>query len=344
MLASGVLFLAGAAGAGAEPPPAPAGSVSRARYLMGTVCEIVAYGDPEAGAIEAAFEEISRLEQVLSDYREDSELSRLNRAAGSGPVACSPDLYDFVSAAVGFSRETAGAFDITAGALIKVWDLRGRDGAASSAGVAEALMRVGWTRIGRNDPSRSLDLPGGMKLDPGALGKGYALDAAAKVLRSRGVTAALLDFGGQILALDAPPGEDAWEVAVAHPMRRDEGAFALRLRNASIATSGNSERDLEVAGRALGHIVDPRSGVTVDDRGSATVIAVTGAEADAYSTALFVMGPGQGLRWAERRAGIAALFLETDGAGRLQVSSTRSLTNFHPSRPGPGSPDPIGGR
>lgn len=331
---AGVLLPAAMAGTGAAPQESSSAPVSRARYLMGTVCEAVVYGNGAAGAIDAAFDEIARLEQVLSDYRDDSALSRLNRAAGLGPVVCPPDLYDFITAAVGFSRETEGAFDITVGPLIGVWDLRGHGRLASPAELREAMGRVGWFRIGRDDASRSIDLPEGMRLDPGALGKGYALDAAARVLRCRGVTAALLDFGGQILAMGAPHGEEAWEVSVAHPLRRDEVALTLRVRDASISTSGNSEKRIETERLDLGHIVDPRSGLTVTTRGSATVIAPTGAEADAWSTALLVMGPDVGLRWAERRTGIAALYLDVDGAGRLRDVSTRNLQNFHPSRPG----------
>ncbi|HEY3176866.1 MAG TPA: FAD:protein FMN transferase [Candidatus Polarisedimenticolia bacterium] len=310
--------------------------MSRARYLMGTVCEAVAYGDGAAGAIEAAFDEIARLEQVLSDYKADSDLSRLNRAAGRGAVPCPPDLYDFITAAVGFSRETRGAFDITVGPIIDAWDLRGRGRVPSQAELRGALRRVGWSRIGLDDAARSVRLPEGTVLDPGGLGKGFALDAAARVLRSRGVTAALLDFGGQILAIGAPPGEEAWEVSVAHPLRRDEIALALRLRDASISTSGNSEKGFEVAGRRLGHVVDPHSGLTVAADASATVIAPTGAEADACSTALLVMGPDAGLRWAEERTRIAALFLDVDRGGHLRAITTRSFDNFHPSLPGHG--------
>jgi thiamine biosynthesis lipoprotein len=164
-----------------------------------------------------------------------------------------------------------------------------------------------------------------MTLDPGGLGKGYALDAAAGVLRARGFPVALLDFGGQALALDPPPGEPGWSVALSHPRRRDEAALSLVLARASLATSGNVEHGLVVDGRPLGHLLDPLSGRPAPFRGSASIVAPTGARADAYSTALFVMGPERGLAWAAGRQGLIPIFLEEDSKGALIVRSGAGL-------------------
>lgn len=309
-------------GLGADTPPeAP---VTRSRFLMGTLCEATAYGDHAGQAIEAAFNEIARLEQILSDWRQDSELSRLNQRAGSGPVACSPDLTQFLSEAIRQSRGTDGAFDITVGPLMRAWDLRGGGRVPGSDEVAAALRLTGWSRIELEDGGSLVTLPRGMILDPGALGKGFALDAAGRVLREHDAGSALIDFGGQVLALDPPPGATDWLVDVADPVRRDMAVLTLHVRNVSVSTSGNSERGV--------HIVDPHTGRPVWGARSATVIAPTGAQADAVSTALLVMGQQAGLAWASSHEEIAAMFLEPAGDGVVTMSATDSFEGYTSSR------------
>lgn len=320
---AGLILLAVSISTGAFAASATETPVSRSRFLMGTLCEAAAYGEGAGPAIEAAFNEMARLEQILSDYRDDSELTGLNQRAGSGPVACSTDLFEFLSEAVRHSRDTGGAFDITVGPLMRVWDLRGRGRLPSTGEIASALRLTGWSRIELDAGSGMVSLPPGMSLDPGALGKGFALDAAARVLRERGIRSALLDFGGQVLALDPPPGATAWEVDVAHPLRRDMAAVTIHVRNVSVSTSGNSERGV--------HVIDPRTGQPVHGPRSATVISPNAAQADALSTALLVMGPNDGLAWAASREGIAALYLEPADNDTLLMQATDSFTGYNPS-------------
>ncbi len=303
--------------------------VERARYLMGTVCEGAVFPSPgisaeeAAAALEAAFDEIARIEVFLSDYRQDSELSRLNREAGTRPFRLSSELMGFVKAAIDYSRETEGAFDITVAPLVSLWDLRGEGRTPSESEIGRALERTGYSRVIIDPEASTLSFSApGMGLDPGALGKGYALDAAARVLRGRGQTSAMLDFGGQILAIGAPPGIEAWEIDVAHPLDRSRPARSLKLRDRSVSTSGNSEKGPIVSGRPLGHVVDPRTGRLSETLGSATVIAATAEEADALSTALLVMGPDAGLDWAAGRPGVEVLYLEAARGDRLVERST----------------------
>lgn len=317
-------FLSAASPRGVAAPLPDEAPVSRSRYLMGTSCVATAYGPDAGAAIDAAFDEIARLEQILSDYRDDSELSRLNRLAGSGPVACSADMADFLTAALAHSRDTGGAFDITIGPLTRALRPRDDGAAAAGSGVEAAFGLVGWSRIDLDPASRQVRLRAGTILDPGALGKGFALDAAARVLRGRGIGSALFDFGGQILAMGPPPAATHWEVGVAHPMRRDTAALILHVRDCSVSTSGNAERGV--------HVIDPRTGRPVRVPGSATAIAPTGTEADALSTALLVMGPEEGLAWAGSRPRLAALFLEPAGPDALSMRATASLSGYNPSR------------
>lgn len=216
----------------------------RVRWTMGTLCEIDAPGAPDA-AVSAAFAEIERWDRILSLYKQESEASALNRAAGSGPVKATPDFYAAVEEALRLARETGGAFDPT-------------------------RTRAGWTAVRLDPKARTIELPAGMSLDFGGVGKGRALDRAAAVLKEAGVTRARINFGGQILAL----GE--WTVAV--PGR----AEPLLVTDASVAVSGDSERP--------GHIVSPFDGKPVRRPGSAAAVLPGAADADAWSTALFVLG------------------------------------------------------
>jgi len=211
---------------------------------MGTLCELDAPGAPDA-AVSAAFAEIERWDRILSLYKEESEASALNRAAGTGPVAVSADLYAAVETALRLARETGGAFDPT-------------------------LRPAGWSKALLDPEARTVALPAGMGLDFGGVGKGWALDRAASVLKAAGVTRARFNFGGQILALGS------W------PVRIPGRAEPLLVTDASVSVSGDSERP--------GHIVSPFDGLPVRRPGAVAAVLSSAADADAWSTALFVLG------------------------------------------------------
>ncbi|MDD5303647.1 MAG: FAD:protein FMN transferase [Elusimicrobia bacterium] len=228
----------------------------RVRWTMGTLCEIDAPGAPDA-AVSAAFAEIERWDRILSLYKKESEASALNRAAGTGPAKVSADLYAAVEASLRLARETGGAFDPT---ILPV--LRG--------GPAQ-LPLVGWSKVRLDPAARTIELPAGMGLDFGGIGKGWALDKAAAVLREAGVSRAMINFGGQILAIG---GE--WPVTV--PGR----AEPLIVKDASVSVSGDTEHP--------GHIKSPFDGLAVRRPGAAVAVLGSAAEADAWSTALYVLG------------------------------------------------------
>ncbi|MBI4386500.1 MAG: FAD:protein FMN transferase [Elusimicrobia bacterium] len=229
-------------------------AVTRSRFLMGTLCEVTAYGDAAPAAITSAFEEIARLEQVMSAFKDDSELSRLNRTAAFKPFACSATLWEVLSRSDEVYRRSQGAFDPTA-----------------------ASPRRGFHQVRLWAKDRSVSFAAtGIAVDLGGIGKGFALDAAADRLKARGIRSALLNFGGQILAVGAPPGKTAWEVVVPGAPR------PIHLRDASISTSSLSENP--------GHIRSPRTGRPIERPGGVAVILPTATEADAWSTAAFVAG------------------------------------------------------
>ena len=229
---------------------------------MGTLCSIEAPGSPFE-AVTAAFEEIERWDRILSAHDEASELRALNREAGRGPVRVSADLFVATACALRFSELSEGLFDPTLRPVLR----RG----------SEALPLTGWRKVALDARARTIELPArGMELDFGGFGKGWALDRAAQALNSRWAGAALFNFGGQILAVGAPAGAEGWLVRV-------PGApEPLLLRDESVAVSSDSERP--------GHIRSPLDGSVARRPGSAAAVCPTAAEADAWSTPLYLLG------------------------------------------------------
>jgi thiamine biosynthesis lipoprotein len=313
--AGGLAFFALAAGRGRDDQP----RVARARWQMGTVLEIDAVG-PDAGATErgvgAAFRAVEEVERRLSNWRADSELSRANVEAADAPVPLSPATWQSLSAAIDLARETGGAFDPTVGAVTEALGLTGRP---IDAGRARPKA-IGWEKILLDPRARTLrfTVPGS-SIDSGGFGKGEALDRALAELKRAGITAARLNFGGQITIWGTATraGRRRFsEISVAEP-RAESGRELCRFSpgDGSVSTSGAAEKP--------GHLIDPHTGAAVRFLGSVTVLAPTGLRADALSTALFVLGPRAGLDLANR-LGLAALFvLPRSGGGWELVRSRR---------------------
>ncbi|MEK7329528.1 MAG: FAD:protein FMN transferase [Candidatus Eisenbacteria bacterium] len=308
-----------AALAGALPSPtgAPAAAparVERVRYLMGTLCTASASADDtvQAGAaLAAALDEIARLERVMSSWREDSELSLFNRAAGGGPVACSPDLAAVLDSALVLARLTDGAFDPTVEPLVSAWDLRGDGRLPGPAALAAARDLVGWPGLALDPNARTAHLArAGMGVDLGGIGKGFALDRAAATLARRGVTRALINLGGELLVLGG--GES---VTVAHPAHRLSPVVEIPVADAAVSTSGQSERGFTAGGVRYGHILDPRTGRPAPTAASVTVVCRSATRADALSTALLVMGRERAAAFARAHADAGVLWLEPAGRG-----------------------------
>jgi thiamine biosynthesis lipoprotein len=270
---------------------------------MGTILEIDARGADAPSteeAVAAAFEAVDGVEARLSNWKPESEVSRANMAGR--PFALSPETWASLTRAFDLARETEGAFDPSVGAVTRAEPGAARPGA------------VGWTKV-RLDPSdRTLSFTSpGAAIDTGGFGKGEGLDIALAALRSRGVAAARLNFGGQISLFGTERLPEIGRVGVAEPRSGSARELArFPSEDGSVSTSSQSERP--------GHIVDPRTGAPVAFAGSVTVLADTGVRADALSTALFVLGPARGIAFADRR-GIAALYVVPRGRGWQLVPS-----------------------
>ncbi|HSN68372.1 MAG TPA: FAD:protein FMN transferase [Thermoanaerobaculia bacterium] len=297
--------------------------VSRSRYLMGTACTLSVPSSVDVdGAADAAFGEIARIERLVSTWRSDSDLSRLNAAPAGRALAVSGEVIDLLDRATALSRDTGGAFSPLAGRLIAMWDLRGEGRVPPEDEVrgAAAAIAGGGLRLDRE--RRTAARLGDVAVEEGGFAKGYALDRAIEELRERGVPSAILDFGGQVALFGF---RKAVEIDIAHPEDRQRSAVRLAVKSGSVATSSGSEKYFEKMGERFSHIVDPRSGRALPPAGSATAIHQEALVADALSTALYVLGPREGLALADRE-GFAEIWLvpEQDGSYRVVRSAAAS--------------------
>jgi thiamine biosynthesis lipoprotein len=286
-------------------------------YVMGTVAWVTIYGlgDEEAEAAAGdAVRELHRVESMMSNWKRNSEISRLNRESDGKPYNISRELYHVIERSLHYSRVTSGAFDITSRPIVQLWGFQG--GSAhlpSEAEIAEALQRVGYRKIMLDGESTSIIMPPAMELDLAGIAKGYGVDRAVIMLKNHGVERALVNLGGNIYALGTPPGEKGWPVGIRDPRGGRSVAGSLLLVDEAVATSGNYENYVEIEGAIYGHIIDPRAGRPVSHVLSVTVVAPTALEADALSTGLFVLGPESGERTISQLEGINALFAIPNG-------------------------------
>jgi thiamine biosynthesis lipoprotein len=303
-------------------------SLNRFEYrqiIMGVEAGITLYSTDPARAREAAREAFGRmieLDAVMSDYREDSELSRLCRQPAGRPIPVSADLFGVLERSLVFASATDGAFDPTVGRLSQLWRVARRNGRLPDPGaIGRARATTGWWLLELDEQARTATrVRDGTALDLGGIGKGYAADAALSTLRGMGAPRALIDLGGDLVAGDPPPGRDAWMVAIDSGMAGADQR-RVRLANAAIATSGDAEQFLEIDGVRYAHIIDPRTGCAVRNASTVTVIATDATTADALASALSVLGPVQGLDVLDGFPDAEARFeIRVDGAARF-VSS-----------------------
>jgi thiamine biosynthesis lipoprotein len=303
---------------------APSGvEVERRTWQMGTSLAVRVHAPDRDGGIETAeavFEEVARIESLISSWDTASGLSGLNGSPVGDPVRIEPELFDLLHRADRLAEEVGRAFDPAVGPLVDAWDLRGEGRTPSPDELDRALEAV---RAGFHfDPDAGVVTrrhPDAW-IDAGGFGKGAALDAVARVLEERELHGALVDFGGQALTLGERPEGGPWRIGVAHPERRQDFVVELRLGSGlSVATSGGSERP--------GHLLDPRSGGQLAPWGSVTVVSADPILADALATAFFVLGPEAALEWASDRTEFGLLILEARPTG-LRARWTPAMEPF----------------
>ena len=333
-----VLLASAAAG---RPPSAAQSPLTRYEFAqahMGTQFRIVLYArdaGTAARASAAAFERIARLDATMSDYRETSELMMACKRAAHDWVGVSRDLFRVLALSERVARQSAGAFDVTVGPVVRLWRRARRMNELPDAKKLAAARRlVGYRRLRLDARRQAMRLDkAGMLIDLGGIAKGYAADAALAALKDYGVRSALVAAGGDIVTGDAPPDSRGWTVAVRGLGSTDEAKLVhLRLANAAVSTSGDAEQFVEINGVRYSHIVDPRTGGALTGRRSVTVVARRGWAADALATAASVLGAPAARRLIDRSKHAAARIEEMRG-DRLSVSQSKRWRNIPQASP-----------
>jgi thiamine biosynthesis lipoprotein len=320
-----------------QPPEGPPVHLRFARRAMATAFEVILpFGTPDAHLLAVdALDEVDRLEDQLTVYRDTSEVSRLNARAARHPIAVEPRLFDLLALAKRLHEETGGAFDVAVGALIKAWGFYRREGRVPPEPERQAVLgRVGMGHV-RLDAERravAFDRPG-LEINLGSIGKGYALDRAADRLRAGGARDLLIHGGhSSVLARGAEaPGRPGWSVGLLDPERPGCRRAVLRLCDRGMGTSAITHQHFVHDGRKLGHLLDPRTAWPAEGVLSATATAPTAAEADALATAFFILGPDPARAYCESHPEVGAVLLTADQPGRLLVLG-RAVREVEPQR------------
>lgn len=287
---------------------------------MGTLIRIELYASGEqraATAFRAAFDRIAQLDALLSDFRPDSELNRICRAAVGQPVQVSSDLFQVLAASQKLARETGGAFDVTLGPVIRLWrQARKENRLPDAAALRDATKRCGYQKLRLDPASQTVTLDeADMLLDVGGIAKGYAADAALSVLTRFGIRSAMVAASGDLVFGDPPPGQPGWRIRV--------DSRTLLLSNAAVSTSGDAEQRVVSGGERYSHIIDSSTGMGLTRPIAVTVVARQGILADGLATAVSVLGPDRGMDFIEKQSAVAALFVTGRGAAAQVLESSR---------------------
>jgi FAD:protein FMN transferase len=318
---------------------APAQKVYTFRHAaMGTQFAVYLYANNEAqasGVAEEAFDEVDRIEQELSNYRTTSELSRIAREAALAPVTTDPETFRFLEESQHWSQVSDGAFDITVGPLMKVWGFFDHGGHVPSQDELERIRpMVGYRNVELDPATRSIHFRvAGVDLDPGGIGKGFAVDAVVAILRTRHVTAALISAGSStVYALGRPPGKPGWRVIVPDGSPDHVTISSVLLRDTSLSSANCNEKHFIVAGHLYCHIMDPRTLLPVEGRFHVSIIHPSATASDALSNVLFVDTPEESLAFLRRYAPEARALIVSGNEGTARCASFRWQAPVDPKR------------
>jgi len=264
---------------------------AQAQYLMGTIFRIELYSESQTKAQKAlalAFQEIKKMELIMSNYLPESEAMTLVKVATDRPRKVSPELYEVLEKALYFSKISGGKFDLTVEPLLNLWGFKYRNyHLPSKDEIALVLKKIGYHKISLDRGYVYLKEKG-LTLDFGAIGKGFALDKASEVLKKAGITSAIIDSVSSIICIGSPPGENYWPVYLKNPEKEEEIIYQLKLKDQALSTSGDSEQFFFIKEKKYSHILNPKTGYPIEENGSVTVITAQAIEADALSTILML--------------------------------------------------------
>lgn len=282
--------------------------VVRSFEVMGTLARLTAIADRRESAdaaLEAGRQALHEVNRLMSDYLDESEIGRLNRASAGEMIALSPTTWHCLRKSLEISAQSEGAFDVTCRPLIRLWREAAREQRLPTEKEFNAVRTlIGPDKLMLDEAARSvarrLD---GVQVDLGGIAKGYALDLAVEAMQAAGARGGLADVGGDVVAFGKRENGQPWRVGVRDPFAADAGAYRFKLQfdAAAVATSGVQERFFEIVGRRYSHILDPRTGQPAEQAPSVTVIAADGLTADAWATALSVLSITEGKRLLARK-------------------------------------------
>jgi thiamine biosynthesis lipoprotein len=302
---------------------------SGVHLVMGTFARVVVIADDVAGGnqcVESALDEIHNVDNLMSDYKEDSEISRVNKNAFARPVKVGPATFEVIRKSIEISKLTDGAFDITVGPLVKLFrTARDTGKAPAPEQIADAKAKVGYEKLILNDEERTVRFTvDGMALDLGGIAKGYAVDMAIEATRRHGALGAMVDLGGHIRCFGTPPqGKKTWTIGLQDP-KNDGGPgilLKLTIEDAAVTTSGDYQQYAVIDGKRHSHILDRKTGDSVQGLSSVTIIADNATTADALATGVTVMGPQKGLELIESMRDTAAILVSPAPDYKITKSS-----------------------
>ncbi len=293
---------------------------------MGTLAQIVVVAPKSIAqrCVDEGLAEMDRIDRVMSDYKNDSELSRVNREAFREKVIVSEELYSILQTSVEYSRLSHGAFDITVGPLVDLWRKAGqRDQPPSEEEIHQTRSKVGYEKLQLEPLDRSVRFRvDGMRLDLGAIGKGYAVDKALEIVRRNGAKSGMVNLGGNIRCFNGSDGKDRpWVIGIRDPQDEMDYLLRLKVKDFALATSGDYMRYVVVHGQKINHILNPATSGAAGELCSVTILAPTGIQADALSTTVTVLGKGKGLALVESLADVEAILIASDDPKTLVQSS-----------------------
>ena len=333
---SGALLLILTLSCVSSPPVSAPERFAFERPEMGMSFRIVLYATDRATAAKAAdlaFARLRQLNDIMSDYDPDSELSRLSRTSGKGEeVPVSPDLWFVLERAQDLAQRSGGAFDVTVGPYVNLWRrARRQEKLPEPSRLAQARQSVGYQHVRLNPQRRTVTLlVPDMRLDLGGIAKGYAVAEALKVLRVAGCGRALIEGGGDMTLGDPPPGKPGWRVQLASlDVTNAPPVRFLSLKNVSISTSSDEYQRLEIDGKRYSHIVDPRTGIGLTDHSLVNVIAPEGIDADSLTKVVAVLGPGKGIPLVEATRGALARVIRNPSGTKIEVSESRRFRRYY---------------
>ena len=300
---------------------------------MGTFVTISIYDSKQENLpfiINRAFEEFHLVDELMSSFSGDSEISSINRHSGNDAVAVNSLVCEVVTSAQSVSNRSNGIFDITILPLLKAFGFRTSTPRIPSDNELEtARALVNYRTVFVDADSHSIGLKtSGQEMDLGGIAKGYAVDRAVAILKSYGIQRAVINAGGDIYAIGAPKDAEGWTIGVQHPYFPEKVAGTVFIKDQAIATSGNYENYVVINSEHYGHLFDPRTGKPANPILSATVTALTAMEADALATAAFLMGDNDGTAFIERQNHTSALFITPQPMRSINIKTTKNFPAF----------------